>query len=165
MPTRPRLGRKTRRKDRMPSKALLLMRLLVSGLGLEPRLLLNRLQIEIILVIIKNKILPFRCWERIKKELSLWKQARWRKRDQWLLEDAGKRSGYGLLKKQVSFSFAFHRRIIMFLQRLGSCPSAPFLPWWSTQSSPFSSTTGTIDFHSFTCHIPYSKRKGKVKTL
>ena len=42
MPTRPRLKRKTRRKKLMPSKELLLVRLLVSGLGLEPRWLLNR---------------------------------------------------------------------------------------------------------------------------
>ena len=38
------MKRKTRRKEGMPSKELLLVRLHVSGLGLEPRWLLNRLQ-------------------------------------------------------------------------------------------------------------------------
>ena len=69
-------------------------------------------------------------------------------------------------KKTGELFICFPQKVlsrIIFLQRLGSCPSAPFLPWWSTQSSPFSSTTGTIDFHSFKCQIPYSKRKGKVK--
>ena len=46
-PTRPGLERKTRRKEGTPSKELLLVRLLVSGLGLEPRWLLNRLKTEI----------------------------------------------------------------------------------------------------------------------
>ena len=47
----------------------------------------------------------------MRKEQSQFKRARWRKRDQWLLEeDVGKGSGEGLFKMQVSFSFAFHRR-------------------------------------------------------
>ena len=43
----PRMKRKSRRrrKERMASKKFLLVRLLVSGLGLEPRWLLNRFQI------------------------------------------------------------------------------------------------------------------------
>ena len=52
MPTRLRLERKIKRKERMPSKGLLLVRLLVSGLGLEPRWLLNRLQIILVVVFI-----------------------------------------------------------------------------------------------------------------
>ena len=42
MPTKPRLKRETRRKEGMPSKELLLVRLRVSGLGLEQMWLLNR---------------------------------------------------------------------------------------------------------------------------
>ena len=42
MPTRPRLKRETRKKEGNQSKELLLVRLRVSGLGLEPKWLLNR---------------------------------------------------------------------------------------------------------------------------
>ena len=47
MPTKPRLKRETRRKEGKPSKELLLVRLRVSGLGLEPKWLLNRFEIYI----------------------------------------------------------------------------------------------------------------------
>ena len=50
MPTRPRLKRKTRIKEGLPSKELLLVRLRVCGLELEPRWLLNRLKTEIVLI-------------------------------------------------------------------------------------------------------------------
>ena len=50
MPTTPRLDRETRRKEGMPSKELLLVRLHVSGLGQEPRWLLNRLKTEMVLI-------------------------------------------------------------------------------------------------------------------
>ena len=49
MQTKPRMIRKSRRRREkgMPTKELLPVRLLVSGLGLEPRWLLNRLQNDI----------------------------------------------------------------------------------------------------------------------
>ena len=54
MPTRPRMKRKTRGKELMPSKELLLVRLHVSGLGLEPRWLLNRCFTKIKINIVKE---------------------------------------------------------------------------------------------------------------
>ena len=61
MPTRPKLKRETRRKEGMPSKELLLVRLRVSGLGLEPRWLLNRFKNYIHDRIFKltTKLIPF----------------------------------------------------------------------------------------------------------
>ena len=44
------MKRKTRRKEGMPSKELLLVRLHVSGWGLEPRWLLNRLRTKTVLI-------------------------------------------------------------------------------------------------------------------
>ena len=51
MSTKPRLKRKTRGKKQMPSKELLLVRLHMSGLGLEPRWLLNRLQFTLNVIV------------------------------------------------------------------------------------------------------------------
>ena len=88
-PTRPRMKRKTRRKEGMPSKELLLVRLHVSGLGLEPRWLLNRLKTKTVLI--DNKSSPARLL-LLKPESQ---------RRQLLEQGAGKGPCCGVFKEQV----------------------------------------------------------------
>ena len=139
MPTRPRLKRKTRRKEGMASKELLLVRLLVSGLGLEPRWLLNRLKTEIK----QSQFLPCQVQRKVEdkeravavetgkaKEESLkvvgarcWKRILLR-----CLQETGNIyicfSGKVIL---VALDYASDLNVTFLLQRLGSCPSSPFL--------------------------------------
>ena len=129
------------------------MRLHVSGLGLEPRWLLNRLQTTFIMT---DMFYPFTYWYDFWDQSSrIWKRGMMRKKWQqlrlsrWIRRlfwgNAPKRFVFFGSVSQVSISCPIEgQRNIS--QRLGSCLSPSFLLWWPTQSSPLSSTTMMADF-------------------
>ena len=187
MPTRTRLKRKTRRKEGMPSKELLLARLLVSGLGLDPKWLLNRFltncfywqklycvhaqqaEAERAAVVetgkAKETVARARTLPRCLKGLLL----RGLKVTGDVLRCVSISDNLRHLSKDSlhhscpmdAMEYAADPNVMFFPQRLGSCLASPFLLWWPTQASPFTSTTMMVDLlplFSWRCFLIFDQK-------
>ena len=79
------------------------------------------------------KVAGSRCWTRILLRF---------------LQKTGELFSWTVILKLMN-SLHSDPNVTFLLQRLGSCPSSPFMSWWPTQSSPLPSTTRMADFLLF----------------